>query len=53
VKGRTFRGLLVGPDGKKWADHFQLEDFPGVADVACRALGVEPGEISWLAGDEP
>ncbi len=53
VKGRTFRGLLAGPDGKKWADHFQLEDFPGVADVACRALGVEPGEISWLEGDEP
>jgi hypothetical protein len=53
VRGRTFRGLLAGPDGKKWADHFQLEDFPGVADVAARALGVTPGEISWLEGDEP
>ncbi|HET9155127.1 MAG TPA: hypothetical protein VFN91_00590 [Myxococcaceae bacterium] len=53
VRGRTFRGLLAGPDGKKWADHFQLEDFPGVADVASRALGVAPGEISWLEGDEP
>jgi hypothetical protein len=52
VRGRTFRGLLVGPDGKKWADHFQLEDFTGVADIACRALGVAPGEISWLEGDE-
>ena len=30
VRGRTFRGLLAGPDGKKWAEHFQLEDFPGV-----------------------
>jgi hypothetical protein len=53
VRGRTFRGLLAGPDGKKWAEHFQLEDFPGVADVAARALGVAPGEISWLEGDEP
>ena len=53
VRGRTFRGLLAGPDGKKWADHFQLEDFLGVADVACRALGVTPGEISWLEEDEP
>ena len=53
VRGRTFRGLLAGPDGKKWADHFQLEDFPGVADVASRALGVPPGEISWLEGEEP
>jgi hypothetical protein len=53
VKGRTFRGLLAGPDGKKWADHFQLEDFPGVADVASRALGVEPAEISWLEEGEP
>src|SRR5262249_49021425 len=52
VKGRTFRGLLAGPDGKKWTDHFQLEDFAGVADVACRALGVSPEEISWLEGDE-
>lgn len=53
VRGRTFRGLLAGPDGKKWADHFQLEDFPGVVDVACRALGITPGEISWLEGEEP
>jgi hypothetical protein len=52
VRGRTFRGLLAGPDGKKWAEHFQLEDFPGVADVACRVLGVAPGEISWLEGDQ-
>lgn len=53
VRGRTFRGLLAGPDGKKWAEHFQLEDFSGVADVACRALGITPGDISWLEGDEP
>jgi hypothetical protein len=53
VRGRTFRGLLAGPDGKKWADHFQLEDFSGVADVACRALGIAPGEITWLEGEEP
>jgi len=52
VRGRTFRGLLAGPDGKKWAEHFQLEDFPGVADVACRTLGIAPGDISWLEGDE-
>ncbi len=53
VRGRTFRGLLAGPDGKKWADHFQLEDFPGVADVASRALGVPAAEISWLEEDTP
>ena len=53
VKGRTFRGLLVGPDGKKWADHFQLEDFPGVADVASRALGVSPADIAWIEEEEP
>ena len=51
VRGRTFRGLLAGPDGKKWAEHFQLEDFTGVADVAVRALGVSPGEITWLEED--
>lgn len=52
VRGRTFRGLLAGPDGKKWADHFQLEDFAGVADVASRALGVSPEEIAWVEGEE-
>ena len=51
VRGRTFRGLLAGPDGKKWAEHFQLEDFTGVADVASRVLGISPGEISWIEGD--
>jgi hypothetical protein len=53
VRGRTFRGLLAGPDGKKWAEHFQLEDFPGVADVACRALGIAPAEILWLEEEQP
>ncbi|HVP63016.1 MAG TPA: hypothetical protein VMT11_20840 [Myxococcaceae bacterium] len=53
VRGRTFRGLLAGPDGKKWADHFQLEDFTGVADVAARALGVSPGDLTWIEGEEP
>ncbi len=40
IRGRTFRGLLAGPDGKKWAEHFELEDFTGVADVASRVLGI-------------
>ena len=53
VRHRTFRGLLAGPDGKKWAEHFQLEDFAGVADVAARALGVLPEEIAWIEGDGP
>jgi hypothetical protein len=53
VRGRTFRGLLAGPDGKKWAEHFQLEDFAGVADVAARALGVSPAEIAWIEEEEP
>lgn len=51
VRGRTFRGLLAGPDGKKWAEHFLLEDFTGVAEVASRVLGIAPAEISWLEGD--
>jgi hypothetical protein len=48
VRGRLFRALLAGPDGKKWGDHFALEDFAGVEDVAVRVLGVEPKEIEWL-----
>ncbi len=52
VRGRTFRELLAGPEGRKWADHFQLEDFTGVADVAARALSVSPADISWIEGDE-
>ena len=54
VRGRTFRGLLAGPDGKMWADHFELEDFPGVADVACAGRSASlPGRCSWLEGEEP
>ena len=48
VRGRLFRALLAGPDGKKWGDHFALEDFAGVEDVAVRALGIEAKEIEWL-----
>jgi hypothetical protein len=51
IRGRTFRALLVGPDGKKWADHFALEDFGGVADVASRALGIQPSDIEWIDGE--
>jgi hypothetical protein len=51
VRGRLFRALLAGPDGKKWGDHFNLEDFTGVGEVAVRVLGVEPGEIEWLGAE--
>ena len=50
VMGRTFRGLLAGRRGKLWAERFELEDFPGVAALAARVLGVPPGVVKVLGG---
>jgi hypothetical protein len=48
VAGQTFRGLLAGPQGKLWAERFQLEDFPGPAALLAEALGVPLQEVRLL-----
>lgn len=47
LAGRTFRGLLAGPQGKLWAERFELEDFPGVALLVADALGVSVDEVGF------
>ena len=49
VTGRTFRGLLAGPSGKVWADHFELNDFHGVAELVARVLKVPIETIEVVA----
>jgi hypothetical protein len=45
LHGRTFRGLLAGPQGKLWAERFTLEVFPGARELLAQALGVLPEAI--------
>ena len=45
VQGRTFRGLLAGPEGKVWAERFDLEQFPGIVPFAQQLLGVAEHEV--------
>lgn len=45
VSGRTFRGLLAGPQGKVWAERFELEDFPGVRELVAASLHVPVGAV--------
>lgn len=45
VQGRTFRGLLAGPEGKVWAERFDLEQFPGIVPFAQHLLGVAEHEV--------
>jgi hypothetical protein len=52
VGGRTFRALLAGPDGKVWADQFELDAFPGVSAVAASALGLQITEVELLGSSE-
>lgn len=52
VQGRTFRGLLAGPEGKVWAGRFELEQFPGIVPFACELLGVAGHEIELSRGSE-
>jgi hypothetical protein len=52
VADRTFRALLAGPAGKVWSDQFSLDSFPGVAEVAARALGIAPEEVELLVPEE-
>jgi hypothetical protein len=48
VMGRTFRGLLAGAKGKLWADRFELDEFPGVAQLVSRVLRVPAGSVEIL-----
>jgi hypothetical protein len=52
VSGRTFRGLLAGPEGKVWAEQFELDAFPGVSAVAAAALGIPISEVELLGASE-
>jgi hypothetical protein len=52
VSGRTFRGLLAGPEGKVWADQFDLDGFPGVSAVAASALKIPISEVEVLGASE-
>lgn len=52
VKGHTFRGLLAGPEGKVWAERFELEQFPGIVPFASGLLGVDEHEIELSRGSE-
>ena len=52
VSGRTFRALLAGPEGKVWAEQFELDAFPGVSAVAASALGIPVSEVELLGASE-
>lgn len=48
VRGRTFRGLLAGREGKLWAERFELETFPGVVALCAEVLGVSEDAVRVL-----
>jgi hypothetical protein len=52
VSGRTFRALLAGPEGKVWAEQFDLDAFPGVSAVAASALGIPVSEVELPGATE-
>jgi hypothetical protein len=52
VAGRTFRALLAGPEGKMWAEQFELDAFPGVASIAASALGLQVSDIELFGSAE-
>jgi len=52
VTGRTFRALLAGPEGKVWAEQFDLDAFPGVSAIAASALNVPVSEVEVLGESE-
>jgi hypothetical protein len=51
VAGRTFRGLLATREGKVWAERFELDDFPGVAELVSKVLGVAREQVE-LPGEK-
>jgi hypothetical protein len=52
VGGRSFRALLAGPEGKVWADQFELDAFPGVLAIAASALGINAAEVEMVGAWE-
>lgn len=48
IQGKTFRGLLAGPQGKIWADRFELDDFPGIRGFVSELMKVEFDEVEVL-----
>jgi hypothetical protein len=48
VTSRTFRGLLAGPQGKVWAERFELDDFPGVVPLVAGLLEVPAEAVKAL-----
>jgi hypothetical protein len=49
--GTRFKGRLIGPGGDVWADHFDLDGFPGTRKVVALALGAsEDAEAPADAG---
>ncbi len=52
ISGRTFRALLAGPEGKVWAEQFELDSFPGVSVIAASALKVPVSEVEVLGASE-
>jgi hypothetical protein len=46
LSGRSFRGILAGPQGKMWAERFTLEEFPGVVQLLSETLGVPPEAVT-------
>jgi hypothetical protein len=52
VSSRTFRALLAGPEGKVWAEQFDLDAFPGVSAIVASALGIPVSEVEVLGALE-
>lgn len=57
--GTRFRGRIIGPGGDVWSDRFDLESFPGTAELVALALGVpeapqaaspDPGAVGAVPG---
>lgn len=44
LSGPTFQGRLVGPDGEKWSDRFDLSRFPGVEGLVRICLNLPKPE---------
>jgi len=40
--GTLFKGRIIGPTGDVWSDRFEVDDFPGTAQVVAAALGAVP-----------
>jgi hypothetical protein len=48
VEGKTFRGLLAGPQGKLWAERFEVDQFPGIRALVAELLHVDIQDIEVL-----